>query len=197
MEEKEKSIVKLKENVKDISSKFKAMSLMKQEKKIPSKDTVPPNHNPKKSSEERGQKKKDSESLRKKRIKCPFEDEGKCRFGRNCTKGHPTRVCSSHSKTGKCNIRSKCEYRHPQNVCFQWKKERYCYRGESCRFRHPDERPEKDFLGKSQPQMQNQHLIPSQWPPLIPTLPMYQNSLPMSQLMNLYPQWAQQPTKST
>ena len=150
----------------------------------------------------------------RKRLKCNFEDEGKCKFGKTCTREHPQRVCHSHSKDGKCHKRSQCEYRHPLNTCFQWKKEAFCHRGDSCRFRHPQEYSKKDFLekGKSQPpnqrpiqspiqpsnQVPSQYQMPppmtSYWPPLIQSLQMYHKNLPMNQGMNLYPQWYQQTT---
>ena len=90
------------------------------------------------------------------KIKCKFEDQGKCKSGPKCQYFHPKHTCQAHGKLGSCQYKDVCELRHPVKLCFQWEKEGNCLRGDLCRFRHPLELlKNKHFLGKRPPPQQD------------------------------------------
>ena len=97
----------------------------------------------------------EKEQSQEKRIKCKYENEGKCKLGRNCRYFHPKDTCQFFSKLGSCPKNNICTLRHPRNICFQLERHGMCERGDSCKFRHPLELLQKNhFLVKGHPQHQ-------------------------------------------
>jgi hypothetical protein len=72
-----------------------------------------------------------------KKVKCRFDNTGKCRRSSECKDVHPKKTCQSHSKLGSCPMESTCEHRHPYGVCYEWEKYGACDNGDGCRHRHP------------------------------------------------------------
>ena len=102
--------------------------------------------------------KKKKEEPAKRRKKCRFEDEGKCKSKAACPYFHPRKTCKYFSQCGHCKTREQCNFRHPRGVCHEWEGRRKCLRQESCKFRHPQkvrERSNQEPQEKTSQQLQS------------------------------------------
>ena len=59
-----------------------------------------------------------NEDKASKKVKCRFENVGKCKLKDKCKDLHPQKICQQFSKFGSCSIDSVCELRHPEKNLF-------------------------------------------------------------------------------
>ena len=78
-----------------------------------------------------------NEDKASKKVKCRFENVGKCKLKDKCKDFHPQKICQQFSKFGSCSIDSVCELRHPEKTCFEWESYGTCSLGDKCRYTHP------------------------------------------------------------
>ena len=106
-----------------------------------------------------------------KRVRCRYDNSGRCRKNSDCKDVHARKTCQSYSKLGSCPMESTCEHRHPHGICYDWEKYGSCTHGDTCRHRHPLDlvrsAQSDHFLGRGSPSRQagsgsGQHRSPRQ-----------------------------------
>ena len=110
---------------------------------------------------------------KRRRLKCKYEDRGKCKEKDKCMFIHSKRTCFAHSRHGMCSSERSCSYRHPVGIFYEWEQKGSCFRQETCRFCHPQRRTGRSFLGQNHgsPPLNPQHPPDRQKPPFLGFLP--------------------------